>query len=98
MAVINKSLPKTLDPEYLNLKERELIFHYLKSILFLPAELAPLGLSALEAHIAENFSAISMKTFAHFKTDILAEMDPRGTPGQFSQEHLLRLLCMCDEV
>lgn len=96
--MINKSLPKTEDPEYLNLKEREFVFHYLKALVFLPAELVQLGLSVLESHVEATLSAVSAQIVVQFKADLLAELDPRGTPGHFTHDVVLELLCLSSEV
>ena len=90
-------MPKTEDENYLNYKERELVFHFIKSLLFLPQELQMIGLDVLEHHIDENMSIFSSKTLVDFKKELLCEFDPKGTPGQFSTSHLLNLLCLADE-
>ena len=55
------------------------------------------GLDALETYIESNYGALSSKIFAKFKVDCLCEMDPKGTPGTFTEDYLLRLLNLTDE-
>ena len=35
--------------------------------------------------------------FVQFQKEILAEMDPKGVPGSFTTDHILRFLCLVEE-
>lgn len=42
-------------------------------------------------------SVISSKTLIEFKQEFFCEFDPKGVPGQFSEDQFLRILCISDE-
>ena len=69
----------------------------MKALIYLPHESQPDGLKILEHHINENYSAISAQIFCKFRSEMLASTDPKGVPGTFSEEHMLRILNLSEE-
>lgn len=80
------------DQNFLNIKEKELLFHLTKSVFTVPVEHGERAVRTVSTHLEAEFSKQSASLFEEIMISLLPCEDSKGMPGEFTRHQLLDVL------